>query len=234
MNLKDKIALVTGGNSGIGKATAQMLVNKGAKVIITGRDKDKTENVAKQMDAIPFHCDVTNDEDINLLFDFIESNFKGLDILINNAGIGLKKNLLELTRDEMRKVYEVNVFGAAMIAQKAAQIFVRQNQGNIINIASTASLRGYAGGSIYSASKFALRSMTQCWQAELRKNNIRVIQINPSEVPTAFGDELNRKEKPLEHNKIKPLDIAHAIISALEMDNNAFIQELTVHATNPF
>lgn len=234
MNLENKIILITGGNSGLGKATAELCLKKGAKVIITGRDNAKTESVAKQIGAIPFNCDVTKDDEIEALYDYITEKFKGLDVLVNNAGIGIKKELTELTRAELMKVYDVNVFGAAMVAQGAAKIFIKQNKGDIINIASTASLKGYPTGSIYSTSKFALRGMTQCWQGELRKNNIRVIQVNPSEVPTAFGDEEHREERPLEDNKLTPQDIAETIVNTLEMDRRAYVPEVTVHATNPF
>jgi|SRR5690554_341724 len=234
MEIKGSIALITGGNSGLGKATAQLLIKNGAHVIITGRDHQKTIQVAKEIGATPFQCDVTKDDEIDALYAFIELEFKRLDILVNNAGIGIRNSLIELTREELRQVYEVNVFGAAMVAQGAAKLFIKQNEGNIINIASTASLKGYPTGSIYSSSKFALRGMTQCWQGELRKNNIRVIQINPSEVPTAFGDEVNRTERVLEENKLTPKDIAMTIVNTLEMDNRAYIPEVTVHATNPF
>lgn len=234
MDLKNKVVLITGGNSGLGKATAKLCIEKGAKVIITGRDNEKTKLVASEIGASPFKCDVTKDDEIDALYVYIEKEFKGLDVLVNNAGIGIKKNLVDLTRDELRKVYEVNVFGAAIVAQGAARIFIKQNEGNIVNIASTASLKGYPTGSIYSTSKFALRGMSQCWQGELRKNNIRVIQVNPSEVPTAFGDEENRTERPLEENKLTPEDIAVTIVNTLEMDKRAYVPEVTVHATNPF
>lgn len=234
MKIKDSIALVTGGNSGLGKATAKMLIQKGAKVIITGRDKIKTEKVANAIGATPFHCDVTNDQQIDDLYAFISKEFGGLDILINNAGIGQRMGLGEITREKMREVYEVNVLGATMVAKGALPFFLKQKSGNIVNIASTASLKGYPTGSIYASSKFALRGLTQCWQGELRKDNIRVIQINPSEVPTAFGDEDRREERPLEQNKLTPEEIAHTIVSTLEMDNRGYIPEVTVHATNPF
>lgn len=234
MDLKDKIALVTGGNSGLGKATAKLLIQEGAVVIITGRDHNKTQEVAEEIGSIPFKCDVTNDNEINALYTFISEEYGKLDILINNAGIGKRRELTELTREDMKEIYEVNVFGAAMVAQGAAKIFKKQQSGDIVNIASTASLKGYPTGSIYCSSKFALRGMTQCWQGELRRDNIRVIQVNPSEVPTAFGDEENREERPLEDNKLRPLEIAHTIVSTLKMDNRGYIPEVTVHATNPF
>jgi len=135
--------------------------------------------------------------------------------------------------NDFHQVYAVNVFGAAMMGSKAAQIFKKQNYGNIVNIASTAALKGYAKGTIYSSSKFALRGMTQCWQADLRKNNVRVILVNPSEVTTAFGNP-ERKERAEEPKKLRSKEIAHTIVSALEMDNRGFIPEVTVWATNPF
>lgn len=234
MELKDRIVLITGGNSGLGKATAETMIQKGAEVIITGRDQAKTTAVAKEIGATPFHCDVTDDNAIDELYAFILKNYQKLDVLVNNAGIGRRKELTEMTREDMKAVYDVNVFGAAMVAKGAAKIFKKQSQGNIVNIASTAALKGYPTGSIYSASKFALRGMTQCWQGELRKDNIRVIQVNPSEVPTAFGDEEHREERPLEDKKLTPFEIAHTIVSTLEMDDRGYIPEVTVHATNPF
>lgn len=234
MEVKNSIAIVTGGNSGLGKATAETLIKKGATVIITGRDKDKTAKIANEIGAVPFDCDVTKDEEIDALYSFVESEYGQLDILINNAGIGIKKTLVDLTREELEKVYQVNVFGAAMVAQGAAKLFKKQQSGNLVNIASTASLKGYPTGSIYASSKFALRGMTQCWQGELRRDNVRVIQINPSEVPTAFGDEESRVERPLEDNKLTPQEIADTIISTLELDSRGYIPEVAVHATNPF
>ena len=109
----------------------------------------------------------------------------------------------------------------------------KQNKGTIINIGSTASLKGYKGGSIYASSKFAVRALTQCWQAELRPYNIRVCQVNPSEVPTAFANK-ERIERENIENKLTTKEIAHAITSAIEMDDRGFINELNVWATNPF
>ena len=234
MEIKNSIAIVTGGNSGLGKATAETLIKKGATVIITGRDKTKTAKVAKEIGAVPFDCDVTKDAEIDALYAFVEKEYGKLDILINNAGIGIKKPLVELTREDLELVYQVNVFGAAMVAQGAAKIFKKQQSGNIVNIASTSALKGSPNGTIYSSSKFALRGMTQCWQGELRRDNIRVIQINPSEVPTAFGDEENRTERQLEDGKLTPQEIADIILSTLELNSRGFIPEVAVHATNPF
>ena len=233
MNLENTVVIITGGSSGLGKAMAELLVEKKSNVIITGRDEEKLKAVASALGCDFFHADVASDDDITATYTYVMDKYKKLDVLINNAGIGGWSPIESLTRDQIRKTYEVNVFGAAMMAAGAAKIFKEQNSGNIINIASTASLKGYKNGTVYSSSKFALRSMSQCWQAELRPFNVRVIQVNPSEVPTAFGSE-ERVERALESKKLSPKEIADVVISALEMDARGFVPEVTVHATNPF
>lgn len=233
MNLKDKTYIVTGGSSGLGKAMAVSLKNEGAKVVITGRDQSKLDTVASEIGVQGFHADVNNDADIEALYGWVKDNFGKLDGLINNAGIGDWAELDQMSREKMKNVFETNVFGATMMASHAARIFKDQKYGDIVNIASTASLKGYKMGSIYAASKFALRGLSQCWQAELRPYNVRVIQINPSEVPTAFA-KVDRVEKPLEDNKLTPKEITDTMVAALKMDRRGFIPEVSVFATNPF
>lgn len=234
MQIQNSTFLVTGGSAGIGKATAKFLIEKGGKVAITGRDKAKLEKVSKEIGAFPIHADVAKENDVKKTYELFLKQFGKLDCLINNAGIGgSRHDVSNLTLEDFNLVYSVNVFGAALMAREAAKLFKSQNHGNIVNIASTAGTKGYANGTVYSSSKFALRGMTQCWQAELRKYNVRVILINPSEVTTAFGD-LDRVERDEVKNKLRPLEIAHTIVSALEMDDRGFIPEVTVWATNPF
>lgn len=234
MQIKDSTFLVTGGSAGIGKATAKLLIEKGGKVAITGRNKSRLEKTAKEIGAFPINADAGNEKDIERTFSEFNKEFNRLDCLVNNAGIGGRWNeVFDLNWEDFVKVYSVNVFGAAMMAKYAARIFKKQNYGNIINIASTAAIKGYAHGSVYASSKFALRGMTECWRAELRKYNVRVILVNPSEVITAFGDNEGRQRKEVP-NKLRAIEIAHTIVSTLEMDDRGFIPEVTVWATNPF
>ena len=234
MNINNSTFLITGGSAGIGKATAKMLSDKGGKVAITGKAKDKLEKVAKEIKAFPIHADAAKPEDVEKTFHDFLNKFSKLDCLINNAGIGGGwSEITELDMNTFRQVYDVNVFGAAMMGSKAAKLFKEQNKGNIVNIASTAALKGFSNGTVYASSKFALRGMTQCWQADLRKYNVRVILINPSEVTTAFGNS-KRVERKEVSNKLRSEEIAHTIVSTLEMDDRGFIPEVTVWATNPF
>ena len=235
MDLENKNILVTGGSLGIGKETAKALVEKGANVLITGRSQDRlieSQQYTNAKNIISF--DISNIADISVnaknCIDILDNR---VDVLINNAGTGRRGTVEELNIEDFLHVYNVNVFGLSILTKEIIPIFKKQNQGTIINIGSTASLRGYKGGSVYASSKFAVRALTQCWQAELRPYNIRVCQVNPSEVPTAFANK-DRLERSEVDNKLTTKEIAHAITSAIEMDNRGFINELNVWATNPF
>jgi 3-oxoacyl-[acyl-carrier protein] reductase len=230
MKIKDSIFLITGGSSGIGKAAAKMIVEKGGKAAITARGKDRLLKAAKETGAFPINTDVSKPNDIEKTYDLFLKEFGKLDCIINNAGIAGGSNVNELTWQDFEKVYSVNVFGAAMMTQKAAEIFMKQKYGNIVNIGSTSGVKGSAGSSIYASSKFALRGLTLSWQAELRKYNVRIMLINPSEVRTSFGG----RETDEVSNRLRGIEIAHAIVSALEMDDRGFIPEFMVWATNPF
>ncbi len=234
MNIKNSNVVITGGSSGIGKETARRFKAKGAKVVITGRDNQKLQRVAAELGAIPFLFDISDLKSIpqkaKKIVDLLDGK---IDVLINNAGVGVFPVLGEITEQNLMDIYQTNVFGLTLLTQEILPVFKKQHYGNIINIGSTASLKGFARGSVYAASKFAVRGLTQSWQAELRKDNIRVCLVNPSEVTTAFGD-LTRKERNEESKKLSSEEIAHTIILTVEMRDKGFIPEVTIWATNPF
>lgn len=234
MKLKDARILVTGGSLGIGRAAAQVLCEAGARVAITGRHEERLHKAAKAIGAVAIVADAGNPKDVERTFDEVRTHLGGLDCLINNAGIGEFTDMESVTFEEFDKVFRVNVYGAALMGARAATMFKAQkSRGHIVNIGSTAGLKGFSGGTVYAASKFALRGMTECWQAELRKHNIRVTLIAPSEVATAFGRE-DRNEREPAPNKLSTMEIAHAIKSVLELDDRGMIPELSVWATNPW
>ncbi|MBL4594723.1 MAG: SDR family oxidoreductase [Flavobacteriales bacterium] len=234
MNINNSNILITGGSSGIGKETAKQFIAKGATVVITGRNEAKLKQVAEEIGAIPLLFDVSDAASIpSMTAKAIELLDGKLDTLVNNAGIGVFPHLGEITIADLQAVYNTNVFGLALLTQEVVKTFKEQSYGNIINIGSTAALKGFERGSIYAASKFAVRGMTQCWQAELRKHNIRVSLVNPSEVASAFANE-NREERQEEENKLGPKEIADTIVNLVEMRDKGFVPEVTVWATNPF
>lgn len=234
MHVKGKHIIVTGGSLGIGKETAKNLIKKGAIVLVTGRSQERLDRTFGDIECHTIAFDIGDTSNIEhnakKCLDLLNGQ---VDVLINNAGIGERKSIEELSIDSFMKVFNVNVFGLALFTKEMVPAMKNNNGGTIINIGSTASLKGYQTGSIYASSKFAVRCLTQCWQAELRPYNIRVCQINPSEVTTAFGspDRIERNEV---HNKLTSKEISHAITSAIEMDDRGFINELNVWATNPF
>jgi 3-oxoacyl-[acyl-carrier protein] reductase len=232
MKLANAVALITGGSAGIGYSIAKTLAESGARVAITGRDKGRLEEAAKALGVTPIQADVAKEADVERTYREVLGKFGDLDILINNAGIGTFKPLVDLEKANFDAIFATNVTGAMLMAREAAKIFVKRNRGNIINIASTAGLRGAPNGTAYYASKFALRGMTECWRAELRKNNIRVMLVNPSEVITNFAATAGFAQKANE-SKLRGEEIAHAVRAILEMDDRGFTTELSVFATNP-
>ena len=234
MNVKGKNILITGGSLGIGKETAKVLVDKGANVLITGRLQNRLKEARIYTKSKIIEFDISDHKNISenaqKCIDILGGR---IDVLINNAGIGVKKSIDELNIEDFLKVFNVNVFGLALFTKEIIPYMIKESYGTIINIGSTASLKGYKNGSIYSSSKFAVRCLTQCWQAELRPHNIRVCQVNPSEVTTAFGNP-KRVERVDVDNKLTTKEISHSIISIIEMDDRGFINELNIWATNPF
>ena len=232
-DISGKKVLITGGSSGIGRATAKELISMGAIVSITGRNKEKLERVASEINAIPIHLDVSKYNTIAVKTLDAFHSMGGIDVLVNNAGIGEFAKLEDIKISQFENIFATNVFGLTMLTQEVVKFFKTQQHGTIINIGSSAATSGFPSGSVYSASKFALRGLTECWRHELRRDNIRVILVNPSEVTTAFNNK-NRTEREVQDNKLRPNEISHVIISAIQMDDRGFIPELNVWATNPF
>ena len=232
MNLKNAVALITGGSSGIGRAIAQALVASGARVAITGRDQVRLAETAREIGAHPIHADVAVEEDVERTYRELLQQFGDLDILVNNAGTGVFKNLVDFERKDFEAVFATNVTGSMLMAREAAKLFVKRQRGNIVNIASTAALRGAPKGTAYYGSKFALRGMTECWRGELRQHNVRVFLVEPSEVLTNFYQTAGLPQKA-NATKLRSEEIAHVVKCLLEMDDRGFVPEVSIFATNP-
>ena len=232
MNLKNAVALITGGSAGIGRSIAQTLVAAGARVAITGRDEGRLQEAARTLGVFPIRADVTKEADVERTYREVLATFGDLAILVNNAGIGVFKSLVDLDRASFDAVFATNVTGAMLMGREAAKHFMKRKHGNIINVASTASMRGAANGTAYYGSKFALRGMTECWRAELRKYNIRVMQVNPSEVLTGFAATAGIPQK-VNETKLRGEEVAHIVRAILEMDDRGFTTEVSMFATNP-
>ena len=233
MELKDKKALVTGGGEGIGRAIACALRAAGADVAITGRRRDVLERTAAELGVWALPGDVSVEADVVATMEAFVARHGRIDVLVNNAGFGHFAPLIQMERERFDAVFATNVTGAMLMAREAAKHFVHQHSGNLINVSSTSGLKGGAGSTAYSGSKFALRGMTECWREELRRYDVRVILINPSEVLTDFAAHAGKEQKPSD-KKLRPQEIADAVIGVLRMDERGFVPELSVFATNPF
>jgi 3-oxoacyl-[acyl-carrier protein] reductase len=233
VDLKNAAVLVTGGSCGIGLETARILRQRGARVAMCARHKEMLEAAAKEVDALPIVADVSKEDDVQRMIGEVVKEFADYNVLINNAGFGAFAPLVELTSDEFFRVWQTNVLGAMVVARESAKHFIGRSYGNIVNLSSTAGQRGFANGTAYCSSKFAVQAMTECWRAELRQHNIRVMQVNPSEVLTSFGDDEASQGKADNPSKLHAQDIAQLIASMLEIDDRGFVTDSTIWATNP-
>jgi 3-oxoacyl-[acyl-carrier protein] reductase len=242
MNVAEAKVLITGGNSGIGMATAKALKEAGAQVVIVGRDEAKLQAAAEILQVQYVKADVTIESDVVTMVAAANEKMGGLNVLINNAGYGYVAPLIEIDPLQFEQVWRTNVYGAMLVAKEAAKVFVANNYGCIINIASTAGLKGGANISPYNATKFALRGMTEAWRDELRPHNVRVMLVNPSEVMTSFASSRLDKdgvtiEKTYTENeqtsKLRAEEIAAVLKSLIQLDDRTLVTETTIFATNP-
>jgi len=233
MDLKDAVALVTGGSEGIGRAIAEALATQGCKVTITGRREAALRETAEEFGLDWIAGDVGKEEDVVRTVASVIEKHGRLDILVNNAGYGIFAPLVDMSMEALEGVFRTNVFGSFLMGREVARQFIKQGGGELINISSTSGLKGGAGGTAYSASKFALRGMTECWRDELRRHDVRVMLVNPSEVMTAFSAKAGSARPPSD-KKLRPQEIADAVVGALKVDSRGFVPEFAVFATNPF
>ena len=233
MDLKNAKVLVTGGSGGIGLEVAKQLIAQGAQVAICGRNRQKLEQAAQAIGAVPVLADVSKEEDVIKMVATVKETFGDYNVLINNAAFGFFGLLVDTPTEKFNELLATNLTGAMVVARESVKHFISKSYGNIINISSTAGLAGFANGTAYVATKFALKGMTECWRHELRKHNIRVMLVNPSEVQTDFVANSGREARAYNPTKLEAKEIAHTIVSMLSLNDVGFITEATVWATNP-
>jgi len=234
MDFKGKVAIVTGGSEGIGRAIAEALIGEGGSVTITGRTERTLRATAEAIGADWGAGDVGDPEDAVRLVRSVVEKHGRLDLLVNNAGQGLFKPLVETTLEELEAIYRTNVFGPFLMAKEAARHWIERGEGgDLVTIASTSALKGSATRTAYGSSKAAVRAMSECWRDELRRHDVRVMIVNPSEVMTEFATKAGTPREASD-KKLRPREIADAIVGALKLDRRAFVPEFSVFATNPF
>ena len=222
--------LVTGGSQGIGAAVVEHARHAGHQVVFTGRDAGRVQALAGKTGAVGLRADVGVADDNARTIQACQERMGGVDVLINNAGYAYRAEIGSLDLEQMRREFETNVFGLVDVTNRVVPLMKAQGSGDIVNVASTSGMKGAAGGTAYSGSKWAVRGISQCWQAELRPHGIRVVCLCPSEVQTNFGGRTGRNNP----NKLYAADIAATIMAALDMPRRALWPELAVFANNPW
>jgi NAD(P)-dependent dehydrogenase (short-subunit alcohol dehydrogenase family) len=201
--LKDKVAVITGGNSGIGLATAQRFVAEGAYVFITGRRQSELDAAVKQIgknnNISGIHGDVSNMADLDRLYDVVEEQKGSIDILFANAGVSEFAPLGKITEEHFDKIFSINVKGLLFTVQKALPLF--HDGGSIILNASVGGSKGVGTTSVYSATKAAIRSFARTWTVDLKHRKIRVNTISPGPIDTPIFNSLAHTEEEIKQIK---------------------------------
>ncbi len=222
--------LVTGGSQGIGAAIAELACKAGHQVVFTGRNDQLIDTVARKTGATGLRADVSVPSDNQRTVDACMERMGGIDVLINNAAYDYRAEIGALDVGRMKEMFETNVFGLVDVTNRVVPQMKARGAGDIVNIASTSGMKGAAAATPYAASKWAVRGISQCWQAELRPHGIRVVSLCPSEVQTAFVGKVGRNNP----NKLYAEDIAATVMAALDMPRRALWPELAVFANNPW
>jgi meso-butanediol dehydrogenase/(S,S)-butanediol dehydrogenase/diacetyl reductase len=229
MRLKDKIAIVTGGGSGIGHQTSRLFAAEGATVIVADRNEANAEKVAAEITseggrAIPRTVDVTKAAEIEALINGTAARHGRLDILVNNAGYGIAGTVVNTTEEDWDALMAVNVKGVFLGCKYAIPIMEKQGGGAIVNTASTVSRVGIPNRAAYVASKGAVGTLTKAMALDHVGSNIRINAVAPGTIESPYFDEIFRKSNDAKAlraqlearqpmNRLgKPVEIAHAIL----------------------
>jgi len=232
--LSGKIAIVTGGTRGIGRAIAERLLREGAAVAVCSRLQENVRAVTKDLQPIADGrllaeaADVSQLEDVQRFFESVDARFGGVDILINNAGIGVFKSLADLTPDEWRRTIDLNLSGVYYCSHEALPRMRKRGAGYIVNISSLAGKNPFAGGAAYNASKFGLNGFSEAMMLDHRYDNVRVSYIMPGSVDTDFGARAGAAPW-----KIQSEDIAEIVAMLLRMPARTLISRVEVRPSKP-
>ena len=239
MRLKDKIALVTGGGTGIGRATAIRFAQEGAKVVICSASEDSVKKAEKELaeiggEVLAIQADVSNGEDVANVVAKTLDNYGTIDILINNAGLTRDNIFLRMSEDEWDQVIKVNLKGAFLFTKACTKVMLKKKQGRIINITSVIGVIGNAGQANYAASKAGVIGLTKSIAKELASRTITVNAIAPGFITTDMTDQLSEEQKQAALSEIPlgrfgdPKDIADLAVF-LASENASYITGQVLH-----
>ena len=236
--LKGKMALITGGSRGIGKAIALALAEEGVNVAITGRNEEKLKEVVQEIERKGVKSayavfDITSKTEVYGALEKLQKDFGKIDILVNNAGVAAFGGILEMEDEKWEEIVKTNLFGAYYVVKAVVPSMVERKTGDIINISSTAGLKGNAMTSAYSASKFGLIGMSESMMLELRKQNIRVTTLMPSTIASDMSKEVLKITDGNPEKVLQPEDFAELVVDLLKLNKRAMLASASLWSTNP-
>ncbi len=234
--IENQVAIVTGGTKGIGKAIASSLLEQKGKVVICARNKTDVDRCVEEL-AVKAKgriagtvCDVSNLEQVRSLVAFAAERFGGIDILVNNAAIGLFAGVSEITPEQWRQVIDTNLTGVFYCCHAAIPHLKQRGGGYIINISSLAGKNPFKGGSAYNASKFGLNGFSEAIMQDLRYDNIRVSYVMPGSVNTRFGQHEVSTDSSW---KLAPEDVAQVVVGLLQHDPRCLPSAVEMRPSKP-
>ncbi len=223
--LDDRVVVITGATSGIGRALARLLTTVGARVVGTGRDQGALAELAREVD-LAVTLDVTRDDDIELLHRIVQDRYGRVDVLVNNAGIGLFRSWQETTVDDMQRLLNVNLLGVMRITRALLPGMVERGSGHVVQLASIAGKRGFERQSAYCATKHALIGYSEALRQELHGTGVQLHVICPPAVDTPFFARAGWPEIVNEHRRWRPMTaeaVARAVLDAIVKDRREVI-----------
>jgi len=225
MNLTHQVCAITGGAKGIGLATAKALLARGARVALLDLDSATLDDP----NAISIRCDVTRAADVQSAVEQVTAQLGPIAVWVNNAGLARHRWIPDYTESEIDLMLAVNLKGTILGSQAALKAMMPQKHGHILNVISTASLRGIPSETVYCAAKWGVRGFTQGLAEEAAAHRIRVTAILPGGVDTAFWDDASQRQAP-KQLFLKPEHIADGIVSCIEMDDFCVPRELVLRS----
>ncbi|WP_294208540.1 3-ketoacyl-ACP reductase [uncultured Chryseobacterium sp.] len=237
MNLNGKNAIVTGGGKGLGKAVALALAHEGVNIGITGRNEDNLKNTVEEIARLGVHAtyavfSIDDEQAVHKGMASLAEALGSIDILVNNAGIGDFGSIEGMPSETWEQVIKTNLFGVYYAAKAVYPFMKEKGQGDIVNVASTAGLKGGPNMSAYAASKAAVVSLSQSMMAEWRKQNIRVITLTPSTIASDMSIQGGLTDGNPE-KVLQPEDFAEWVRDILKMNRRALIANGSIFSTNP-
>lgn len=233
--LSGKVAVVTGGTRGIGRAIAERLAAEGASIAFCGRSPEMVARAANEMAKSTGGCvfgeaaDISKPEDVGRFFQSVDARFGALHVLVNNAGLGVFRRVAELSTVDWHRMIDLNLSGVFYCCREALQRFNNSGGGYIINISSLAGKNAFSGGAGYNASKFGLNGFSEALMLDHRYDNVRVSYIMPGSVDTEFGSGAREHAKW----KIAPADVAEVVTGLLRMPERTLISRIEMRPLKP-